>query len=207
VLKPKPLVNARALALPGIKQGDEDWLVKIAQMLAQSGFTPAEIEEAVQSAREPVKKLTLREMLLAALETAEEDLRHNRIDGVESLIEWCSGTSWHQLPPQVRKFALHHFRRVGSNRLVFKRPAHRVQSYRKDLDRFYSDPNRLAAHYVRVEIARDQRLGRAGKPKERLARAIAKAKSLNPEVVRALLYHARGKRPVPPFGEDPNSQT
>ena len=64
-----------------------------------------------------VKELTIEEMLLSVLRSAEEDLRRNCIDGVEHLIDWCHYCRPEHIPPEVVEFFHRHFKPVSRRML------------------------------------------------------------------------------------------
>jgi hypothetical protein len=110
-----------------------------------------------------VKEYTIQEHLLAVLDIAKADLRRRRIDGLENLIEYCNHVPHELWPPELVQFVLRRFKRTPDNRGHFKRPPHRLKSRRQDWWHFSRDPNRVAAHFAALYIAKLRR--KSGKPK------------------------------------------
>ena len=120
----------------------------------------AEVAVAPRDGFLGVKELTVQEFLLSALRLAKLGLRRHSIDEFEQLLEFCFTLGRNHWPPEVARFLDRRIlppsmRRPKVRRRVewFKRPAHRMRSKQDDLDRFYGDPNHLAAHLAMIFIA------------------------------------------------------
>jgi hypothetical protein len=81
-----------------------------------------------------LEELRIEDILLVALRDARNGLRRNSIDEVDELFDWIKCVDYKDLPPEVARFVER-----------FKRPRGRMRSRQADIDRFWSDPNRVAA--------------------------------------------------------------
>src|SRR5262249_21756899 len=103
-----------------------------------AGKTGAEVVAIPRSSAmsEPwsLEELRIEDILLAALHDARNGLRRNSIDEVDELFDWMKCVDYKDLPPEVARFVER-----------FKRPLGRMRSRQADIDRFWSDPNRVAA--------------------------------------------------------------
>jgi hypothetical protein len=128
-------------------------------LLSKSGLSPSDIEKCMRAARQPVKELRVEDMLLGLLHLAKLGLRRNSIDETIELQDYAKQLDRKYWPPEVARFIDR-----------FKRPRGRMRSRQADINRFWSDPNRVAAfvaafyrdklregHGARHKIARSDR--------------------------------------------------
>jgi hypothetical protein len=100
-----------------------------------------------------VSELTVQEFMLSALAGAEAGLRRRSVDELESLLEYCFTIPRHQWPVEVARFIEARLLAPAKMRAKVRRrvewtrlPRGRLRSKKADLERFYRDPNRIAAH-------------------------------------------------------------
>lgn len=90
-----------------------------------------------------IEELTLEDLLLAALASAQHAQRKNSIDEVHDLFDFCSRITKEKLPPEVVRFLSR-----------YKRPRGRQYSERQLSKNFYNNPNRIAAHFAAIYVAK-----------------------------------------------------
>jgi hypothetical protein len=81
-----------------------------------------------------VEELRIGEMLLTVLSIAKNGLRRNSIDEVYELARWLKAVPRDQWPPEVERFVRE-----------FRRKPGRMRSARADANRFWMNPNKVAA--------------------------------------------------------------
>jgi hypothetical protein len=86
-----------------------------------------------------IKELTVQDFLLGALLSAQDGLKRNSIDELVRLSDLCRRFPREQWPEELKRFRFH-------------RPRGRMRSRQADLDRFFSDPNHMAAEFARDRI-------------------------------------------------------
>jgi len=111
---------------------------KVGAVIADAGKTGAEVvaipRSSALSESWSLEEIRIEDMLLVALRDAMNGLRRNSIDEVDELFDWIKCIDNKDLPPEVARFVDR-----------FKRPRGRMRSRQADIDRFWSDPNRVAA--------------------------------------------------------------
>jgi hypothetical protein len=117
--------------------GGGDPFAELEASLQKAALSPSDIERCMRTACRPVEELTLSEFLLTMLHLARAGLRRKRIDEVSNLREYLlmiPQEHRHLVPPEVVRFMVR-----------FKRPRGRMRSRHADFNRFWSNPNRVAA--------------------------------------------------------------
>jgi hypothetical protein len=103
---------------------------------------PREVARFVDTLTRPVKELTVQDMMLEALRTARTGLRRKSIDEYEDLLDYCRNFPRELWPPEVARFID-----------TFKRRPGRMRSTRKVSEKFYGDPDRMAAEIAATFVA------------------------------------------------------
>jgi hypothetical protein len=157
------------------------------------------------------EEITIQDVMLAALFTAQADLERNCIDGVDNLIRWMDVPE-DQWPPEVQEFVCCNFVRGRNGRYRYKRKPGTMISYQSRLKKWESNPDRIAMWLYR---------GLKGTPRERLRRAVEivntapdfvrrafRDRMADPGKVRQLLDkdRIRSRRPVDPFKDPYNEE-
>jgi hypothetical protein len=117
--------------------GGGDPFAELEASLQKAGLSPSDIDRCMRAARRPVEVLTISDFLLTMLRSARAGVRRKRIDELNELREYLlmmPPEHRHLVPPEVVRFMVR-----------FKRARGRMRSRQADINRFWSNPNRVAA--------------------------------------------------------------
>lgn len=94
-----------------------------------------------------MKELTQAEFLKGLLRVAQEAQKRRRVDEVDFLFDYCRRFPSSKLPPEIIRFLR-----------SYKRPRGRLHSTKLLVENFWADPNRIAAHFAALEVAKIRKL-------------------------------------------------
>jgi hypothetical protein len=187
--------------------------------LRKAGLSPSDIEKCMRRVGQPVEEFRVEDMLLGLLHWAKLGLRRKSIDETNKLQDYAKQVDRKYWPPEVARFIDR-----------FKRPRGRMRSRQADINRFWSDPNRVAAFVA--AFYRDKLRERHG-ARHKITRSDGSKSTISAEAVRLAVAQVnkpleradasrrahpkqvadrlgKGKRrvspPRDPFDDDPNNR-
>jgi hypothetical protein len=99
-----------------------------------------------------VREYTSKEFLLGFFALAREGLRKKSIDELTQLKKMVLRFPREEIPPEIITFLK-----------AYRRPRGTMKSKQRDVDRFHSDPNRIAAHWASLFVEKKKAVSGAYK--------------------------------------------